>query len=604
MEQAEVTVNELIGGLQRRGLPLPFEIGAFIALEACEQILDRPIRIDTHDIGIGDIGEVVCSVKKPSATEEQAVRALMVLLSELLVCSAPGVPAMLLELVERGPSSGEWTLDRLRDDLEASLVPLNRGATRRVLARLVREAKKAGIERKPRSSVVPAATEIDAQFDALMGLEGERLAPPGKPQPKAASPKAAVPAAQPQARPVTSASASAFAAPSSAPPRSSMTPKGIFASEGEAARTPLDASKPGEGTPQQASSLRALRTAAAVQTAAAQPATESTRASVRPPGGAAAVLDEVDERLPEHVGTDRRVRKSSDEHRVVERRSQPAESLRGGEHPSRPADGRMRLSSRDDARGRLSHAPDDLLADMPDHPPSRAPLFIGGGLALAAVVLVAAYAMLGQAGARRVLGLAPIVDGPLPEPIATAKKPTRAAGALQVNSEPSRAQVFLFIGNGPAMATDLPMGVAQEFVAMAEGYAPTRAVVPADAQWEESSGQPPQYELAMQASKLASADRTELGASLLPRDVGTPTGRAGSVRVITTPKGAKVYQLIGFTPDVRVENLPLDTGYEVMVYLPGYGLQTRRIEPTDFQDRGGQRVAELAVPLQSARAHR
>jgi hypothetical protein len=154
------------------------------------------------------------------------------------------------------------------------------------------------------------------------------------------------------------------------------------------------------------------------------------------------------------------------------------------------------------------------------------------------------------------------------------------------------------------MATDLPIGVAQEFVAMAEGYAPTRAVVPADAQWEESSGQPPQYELAMQATKLASPDKAqELGATLLPRDVGTPTGRLGSVRVITTPKGAKVYQLIGFTPDVRVENLPADMGYEVLVFLPGHGLQTRRVEPGDFKDQDGKRVADVSVPLAAARRH-
>ena len=172
MDQTEVTVDELLGGLKRRGLPLPFEIGAFIALEACEQVLDRPVRIDAHDIGIGDIGEVVCDTNKSVVSEESAVRALLLLLSELLVCSAPGVPSMVLDLVERGPSSGEWTLDRLRDDLEASLVPLNRGATRRVLARLTREAKKAGIERTSKPSAALAASEIDAQFDAMMAQAG------------------------------------------------------------------------------------------------------------------------------------------------------------------------------------------------------------------------------------------------------------------------------------------------------------------------------------------------------------------------------------------------------------------------------------------------
>jgi hypothetical protein len=242
---------------------------------------------------------------------------------------------------------------------------------------------------------------------------------------------------------------------------------------------------------------------------------------------------------------------------------------------------------------------------MPDNHPSRMPVLVGGALVLAAVALAGAYLSLGQVGARRILGLAPVQEGPLPEPMAATHKPARAAGTLQISSDPGRAQVFLFIGNGPATATDLPIGVAQEFVAMAEGYAPTRAVVPADAQWEEASGSEPRYELAMQATKLASPEKAlELGPTLLPRDVGTPGGRLGSVRVITTPKSAKVYQLIGFTPDVRVENLPIDAAYEVLVYLPGYGLQTRRVEPSDFRDQGGQRVADVSVPLTAARAHR
>lgn len=635
MEQAEVSVDELLGGLKRKGLPLPFEIGAFIALEACEQVLDRPVRVDAHDIGIGDIGEVVCTLKKTPAPEESSVRSLLVLLSELLVCSAPGVPTMLLELVERGPSSGQWKLDRLRDDLEASLVPLNRGATRRVLARLVREAKKAGLERKSRPSVVPAASEIDAQFDALMELDGESAQPQLR---AAAAARPAAPVPLGPAKPVSSASASAFAAPvvdASVPvPRLSPTPRGSFArGDDDQGTLEFELGRPPPNTAQQAASLRALRTAAAIAAQESKPVVATgARASIRPGVDDGPLLEDVGDRLPERVGpAEHRARKSSDERRHErheldgrqvdralmedrdERRSERHEldARRTGDGSSNRPDGRLRLQSRDEyprtetvSRRPGRHA-DDLLADMPENHPSRTPVIVACGLVLAAVALAGAYYALGQSGARRVLGLAPVQEGPLPEPTPVASKPARAGGTLQISSDPGRAQVFLFIGNGPATATDLPMGVAQEFVAMAEGYAPTRAVVPADAQWEETSGSDPRYELAMQATKLASADKAlELGPTLLPRDVGTPTARLGSVRVITTPKSAKVYQLIGFTPDVRVENLPIDAAYEVLVYLPGYGLQTRRVEPTDFRDQEGQRVAELSVPLTAARAHR
>ncbi len=552
MEQVEISVEELLSGLKRRGLPLPFEIGAFIALEACEQILDQPMRLDARDIGIGDIGEVVCTAKKTPVTEESAARALMLLLSELLVCSAPGVPAMLLELVERGPSTGEWTLERVRDDLEACLVPLNRGATRRVLARLTREARKAGLERASRPSVVPAAAEIDAQFDAMMEQRRERPPSPG-PRPAAKpAPKA----------PRASATASAFAVPAVAapapPPLASPTPRGIFTGD-DAPTLELDRKRTSESS--QAASLRALRSAAS----SAPPAIEA------------------------------------------EPEPQPSAAERGPARraPAEVAARRELLEDYGPHERAVSGGPvDDLLADMPERERSRVPMLIGWGLAIVAVALAGAYLALGQTGARRVLGLAPIADAPLPE--LPAQRPAKAAGELRVTSEPARAQVFLFVGNGPTVATDLPIGVAQEFVAMAEGYAPTRAIVPSDAQWEQVSGSvQPRYELAMQAGRLDSPDQAlELGPTLLQPDVGAPSGRLGSVRVITTPKAAKVYQLIGFTPDVRVENLPLDSGYEVLVYLPGYGLQTRRIEPGDFRELEGRRVADVSLQLTAARARR
>ena len=67
--------------------------------------------------------------------------------------------------------------------------------------------------------------------------------------------------------------------------------------------------------------------------------------------------------------------------------------------------------------------------------------------------------------------------------------------------------------------------------------------------------------------------------AIFPSVTNPLSGGPKKLRIITTPKAAKVYQLIGFTPDVRVENLPLDTGYELLVYLQGYVLQTRRVEP-------------------------
>jgi hypothetical protein len=150
---------------------------------------------------------------------------------------------------------------------------------------------------------------------------------------------------------------------------------------------------------------------------------------------------------------------------------------------------------------------------------------------------------------------------------------------LRVNSQPDRAQVFLLIGPGPALATDIPLGVAQEFVAMAEGHRPARALLPADAVWDDLDGQP-RYELAIQARQLQEGRRNR-GADAL---------------------GPTVYQLIGFTPDVHVDNLPLDHAYELLVYLEGRASVRKRVEPADFQEQAGngKRVAQIDAQLPAA----
>lgn len=444
-EEREISVAELREQLQRKGIPLPFEIGAFIALEVCEQIVRSPMLVSASCVWIGEIGEVLVETSDPS-TESDAVRAMLALLGDLLVCSAPGVPPMLLELIEHGPSEVEWTIARLRDDLEACLLPLNRGATRRVLARILREVQRKGERASARPSGAPNAEALDAEFDALLG---------GEPTPTVRRELTAGMRREPQP----------MAAPSPAPAE----PRG--------------------------SRLR----------------TEELLVEQEPRG------------------------------------------TRGG-------------------------------------------VVLGGILVFAAIVLGVAYMTLGRSGARKLLGLS-VAERAVASSASVAAPARPVAGELRVTSTPERAQVFLFVGTGPALATDLPIGVAQEFVALAQGHAPARAVVAADAQWDSGQGQP-RYELAMQVgSAIAPAAAVELGATLLLRDVGAPQGTLGTVRVITTPPGAKVYQLVGFAPNVRVSGLRLDRGYELLVFLEGYALERRTVHAEEFVGQGGERVATVAVTL-------
>lgn len=172
-------------------------------------------------------------------------------------------------------------------------------------------------------------------------------------------------------------------------------------------------------------------------------------------------------------------------------------------------------------------------------------------------------------------------------------------GQLTVTSEPAGAQVLLFVGRGPALATDLPTGAAYELVAFADGHGASRAIVPADATWEETP-EGPRYELALQTSDVEiDLAHLDLGATRLPRDaLGAPSGTLGSVRVVTSPPGARVYMLIGFTPDVHVENIRTDQPVELLVYEEGYEIERTLVGPSDWQDAGdGTKSASIAVTL-------
>jgi len=212
----------------------------------------------------------------------------------------------------------------------------------------------------------------------------------------------------------------------------------------------------------------------------------------------------------------------------------------------------------------------------------------------------------------RMMGQAPPVD---PNAEATAAASQRQAqeqaqaeadaryGDLVLSVSPERAQVLLFVGRGPAVMPNLPVGVAHEFVAIADGKEPTRAVVSPDSEWE-TTDTGSLYELAMQTGQRdMTTEALDLGATRLDADaMGQPSGELGRVRILTTPPGAKVYYVIGFGPDVRVRHLLTSEVHELLVFREGYEPQRVVVAPSDFRDTADGKVAEQSVQLE--RRHR
>ncbi|HRG96443.1 MAG TPA: hypothetical protein PLR99_09355 [Polyangiaceae bacterium] len=176
---------------------------------------------------------------------------------------------------------------------------------------------------------------------------------------------------------------------------------------------------------------------------------------------------------------------------------------------------------------------------------------------------------------------------------ATATAPaTRCKASVVVSDVPAGAEVLWRIGQAPTDAERLPVG-RLEFVATAEGFAPKRAVVPAGVAWDTGPDGKPRFELAVQ---LDPAKKPGAEEPWPPGETGAPvggTGAPGTVHLVTTPRGAEVWLLMGLGPEARIDQLSCGADVDVLVAGPG-AVRKRLRAPAD---------ALSSAPLDSAQTH-
>lgn len=529
MSAMGVTARELVSQLRARDQRLPFEIGAFVALETLERLLEGPAVVGPDDVRIGPEGTLATYVAPSSASGAEAAKSVAALMAHLLVAAGPGVPPTLLRLVEQGPSDGRWDPSRMRDELEASLVPLNRAAARRVLARIVRDLEAGPRARSRAPAGLAMGGDVDDDLDALLAV--------GEPEEDEDIPTSELPQLDASGNPVVSFD--------------SITAK----------RTGLRKREP-------------------------EPDLDVPSAHDRPTPA---------------MGNDVVALGRAVEARRAAERSDPTpmvESVR----PVRP-----------EARPATKPMPVAELDGFDDDAPSGKRSGLGMGVVVLVLLIVGglgAVVVLRPDVVDRVMGRAPSEDDLRAEEEARqaqerAEQMDRARaelharhGRLSIRVEGhDRAQILLFVGRGPAVAQNLPTGVAHELVAVADNRTPTRAVVPADGTWAPSDDGL-LYELAMQTGDEEMAfEQLVLGPSRLDRDaMGTPSGELGRVRVITTPPGARVFLLVGFgTTEIR--DLPTDTPQEILVYDEGVPPVRSFVGPSDWREGDDGKEAELIVTL-------
>ena len=140
--ETSVTLEDVFQVVNSRRVPLAAELAGYLALEIAEGATAGQGDIDPRSVFIGEEGSVAQVKPKretgaaaPAGDTETSVRGI---LAALLEASGSKTPA-LGNVAKARPGEG---LRKLVEQLETALIPVNRAAGRRALARLAREVKR------------------------------------------------------------------------------------------------------------------------------------------------------------------------------------------------------------------------------------------------------------------------------------------------------------------------------------------------------------------------------------------------------------------------------------------------------------------------------
>jgi len=187
----------------------------------------------------------------------------------------------------------------------------------------------------------------------------------------------------------------------------------------------------------------------------------------------------------------------------------------------------------------------------------------------------------------------------LPLPSSSSAPPVPKCKATVVATDvPQGAEVLWRVGQAPTDVERMPVG-RLEFVATAEGHVPKRAVVPAGAAWDTGGDGKPRFELAVQLEPAKKAGTVEPWPPGEPGAAVGGNGAPGTVHLVTTPRGAEVWLLVGLGPEARVERLKCDAEVDVLVAGPGAFRKRLHATPDDIAkaplDENQTRVIKLSA---------
>ena len=167
-----VRLDEMAEAMTGREAPLQPESAIFVALQAIEAMREGPRVLRPEELSVDIDGHVGVSPNAPRAEDESAC-------CEALVSMLEGVleplPGSVIELSTKVRGGQIDSLAGMQSELQAMLVPFNRGAAQRVLGRMARDhlrvsAARASAEDRAGESALLAATERES-FRETPGAE-------------------------------------------------------------------------------------------------------------------------------------------------------------------------------------------------------------------------------------------------------------------------------------------------------------------------------------------------------------------------------------------------------------------------------------------------
>ncbi len=604
MTPTGVKVSEVLDAARRGRALLAPEIAGYLVLAAADQLSKAPVVLDEHTCGLLlDGGRVIVAPSNPS-TGPESERALRGLLRRLLDAANGRAPA--LSAVANGSAKGD--VATLVAELESALIPVNRSAAGRALSRLARDAVRArteGVDLKSPANAAPAVP-LASPLPIELPLEppGEDTEPIPNEERLSNTDVATVEVGELVDDPVVRPSAAASPdrpAPSTsdvddllAARLSSVPPEPApIASAPPAPQPPSLALSP---SPPEAAPLAPSPTSQA-----APPVDErSSEAPARPSHPSSRGVDELilgfmatTSRKEERVAQDLRKMTGVEDPPLPQGVSSMPPAVGGYESPFHnaagaadfytatppPRRGQTETTSAPRAMAAQSVAPgldEDLLGK-----PSTSRM---------AYLLFAILAVL-TLGTVTLLRLEPgFLSGRTAEVVEAEKHAAAIAAAsaaarnaagscratLIVADVPQGSEVLLRSGVAPVDVERVPSGARLEFVALVDGYAPRRGVVPKGAEWDLASNRP-RFELPIQLEKSrAKGAALDAWPSTEPGSVVGGQGPPGIVHVVTSPRGAEVWMVAGSAPQAKLEALPCGVGLELLIAGVAEGQPFRR----------------------------